>query len=85
MRIVRYDDGSCSLFSDDCELLMSLENPRPDGLGIVRLTGGVGIEALYSLLFVRILEEEYPTLFKTLTCMLTPMMLSAYNSAIERR
>lgn len=85
MRIARYDDGSCSLLSDESELLMSLENSRPDGLGIVRLTGDVGIEALYSLLFARILEEEYPTLFKTLTRMLTPMMLSAYNSAIERR
>lgn len=85
MRIVRYDDGSCSLFSDDCELLMSLEEPLTGCMGIEQCTGSLDIEALYSLLFVRIMEEEYPSIFKSLTNMLTSMLLDAYNSEIEWR
>ena len=85
MRITRYDNGSCSLCSNDRELLMSLEEPFTACIGIEQCTGGLDIEALYSLLFVRIMEEEYPSLFKSLTNMLTPMMLSVYNSALERR
>ena len=85
MRIVRYDDGSCSLCSNDWELLMSLEEPFTGCMGIEKCTGGLDIEALYSLLFVRIIEEEYPSIFKSLTNMLTSMLLGAYNTEIERR
>lgn len=84
MRITRYDDGSCSLFSDDSELLMSLEEPFTGCMGIERCTGGLDIEALYSLLFMRVMEE-YPSLFKSLTNMLTTELLDAYNLEIERR
>lgn len=85
MRIARYDDGSCSLFSNDWELLMSLEEPFTGCMGIEKCTGGLDIEALYSLLFVQIMEEEYPSIFKSLTNMLTSMLLGAYNTEIERR
>lgn len=85
MRIARYDDGSCSLFSDDSELLMSLSEPFTGNMGIEQCTGSVDIEALYSLMFVRVLEKDYSSIFKSLTNMLTSMLLDAYNSEVERR
>ena len=76
MRTIHNPDGSDSLFADNGDLLMTLENPS----GFFR-----PVEDLYALIFTRGLELCFPSVFKSLTRLLTDDLYDVYNALIERR
>lgn len=75
--LVRHNrDGSDTLYADNGDPLVTLDEP---------LRHTMDVETLYALLFTRALELHFPSVFKSLTRLLTDDLYDVYNALLERR